>query len=486
MSKKITMSFLTLAIILFLFTSCKTDEKIYSYVNITGDVENQYVLDDYSEEFSWNEIEKKDNTYNGVLLKELVNYCNPKSEDFWVLLVSNDGLMARLNGNELEECYVVNNENGWCSVTFNHPVNSNIRDLQNIIIINKEIDLDKTVNIVSKDENIYSITPGDFYLKNYIIYNYLDGETSVNGSNTIKLYKQKKLISVEDILNGKVDEEIKRILIMTKDGGYYYSSDLGYLQLDGNKINFIIPEDRLAYYDIVGIMINPPQTSVMDTYYDSLYYLEKEQKVMILFVDGFGYHQYKYAVKNDYAPFIASLKEAKIANTVYKPVTNSGYAAMVTGVAPIDNGILDRSYRQPKVPTIFEEAIEMNKKTMLVEGESNIIEAGLTPIFSVDNNNDNETDEEVFDNALKAISEKPDLIMVHFHGVDDRGHKYGDLSDNTMEKIKTVDEYIKTLSSKWDGKIIIVADHGMHKKGSEGTHGYFRYEDLIIPYLIYN
>lgn len=481
MSKKIAMSFLTALIILFLFTSCNKEQDIFSSVNITGDVENQYTLEDYSEEFEWNQIEKKDRKYKGVLLKDLVKNSNPTSDDYSILLVGQDGLMAKLNGNELDECYIVNNEKGWCSVTFNHPINSNIKSLESIVITNNIKDLDNSINIISNNKNIYSITPGNFLLENYKIYNYLDGETSVEQKNNIMLYKQKKVIPLNTITN-----DINRVLVMTRDGGYYYSSKPGYLQLDGNKINYMLPEDRLVYYDIVGVLINPPQTSVMDTYYDTEYYLEKDEKVMIIFVDGFGYHQYKYAVKNGYAPYLASLKEAKIANTIYRPVTNAGYAAMITGKSPKENGIKDRDGRQPLVPTIFEKALEMEKKPMVVESYSCVIDTGITPILSLDNNKDNYTDDEVFDNAKKALEENPDLIMVHFHGVDDAGHCFGDFDERTMDKVREVDDYIKEISLNWDGKIILTADHGMHKKGNEGTHGYFRYEDIIIPYLIYN
>lgn len=481
MSKKIAMSFLTALIILFLFTSCNKEQDIFSSVIITGDVENQYTLESYSEEFEWNQIEKKDIKYKGVLLKDLVNKSNPISDNFSILLMGQDGLMAKLNGNELDDCYIVNNEKGWCSVTFNHPVNSNIKGLESIVIINNIDDIDNSVNIISNNKNIFSITPGNFLLTNYKIYNYLDGETSVDQKNDIMLYKQKKVIPLNEITNN-----INRILVMTRDGGYYYLSKSGYIQLDGNKINFIIPEERIIYNDIVGVLINPPQTTVMDTYYDAEYYLKKNEKVMIVFVDGFGYHQYKYAMENGYAPYLTSLNEAKIANTIYRPVTNAGYAAMITGKPPKENGIKDRDGRQPLVPTIFERALELDKKAMLVESYSCAVNTGITPILSLDDDGDKYTDDEVFDNAKIALKENPDLILVHFHGVDDAGHCFGDFDNRTMEKIKEVDSYVKEISSNWDGKIILTADHGMHKKGDEGTHGFFRYEDIIIPYLIYN
>jgi 2,3-bisphosphoglycerate-independent phosphoglycerate mutase len=76
------------------------------------------------------------------------------------------------------------------------------------------------------------------------------------------------------------------------------------------------------------------------------------------------------------------------------------------------------------------------------------------------------------------------MMFVHFHGLDDRGHDYGDMDQKTLEYIKTIDDYINELANHWDGKIIITADHGMHSTSESGSHGEFRFEDLIVPYVI--
>jgi predicted AlkP superfamily pyrophosphatase or phosphodiesterase len=76
------------------------------------------------------------------------------------------------------------------------------------------------------------------------------------------------------------------------------------------------------------------------------------------------------------------------------------------------------------------------------------------------------------------------LMVVHFHGIDDSGHSYGDLSAQTLERIRTTDGYVKDLVSRWSGKVIITADHGMHSTLEGGSHGEFRYEDMIVPYII--
>ena len=42
------------------------------------------------------------------------------------------------------------------------------------------------------------------------------------------------------------------------------------------------------------------------------------------------------------------------------------------------------------------------------------------------------------------------LMAVYFHGIDDSGHSYGDLSPK--RKVRTTDGYVKDLVSRWSGK----------------------------------
>jgi phosphopentomutase len=55
-----------------------------------------------------------------------------------------------------------------------------------------------------------------------------------------------------------------------------------------------------------------------------------------------------------------------------------------------------------------------------------------------------------------------------------------------MERLETIDSYIEKLASNWNGKIIITSDHGMHSTGEGGDHGEFRFEDMVVPYIIIN
>ena len=84
-------------------------------------------------------------------------------------------------------------------------------------------------------------------------------------------------------------------------------------------------------------------------------------------------------------------------------------------------------------------------------------------------------------------------FFIHLHGIDDVSHKYGPNSEETLFKIAQTDEWAGELFARWDGKIIVIADHGQHEtaEGSgdseyadyAGTHGAFLASDILVPLL---
>lgn len=219
----------------------------------------------------------------------------------------------------------------------------------------------------------------------------------------------------------------------------------------------------------------------MDVYYDTAYYLENNEDVLFIFIDGLSYHQYEYALENNLIPFLSTKDKAKEAAIIYRPVTNAGFVAMITGKPPIENVVYSRKQREIKVDSIFKFANDLNKKSILVEGDIGILDTEIPPTLNIDQDGDGYTDNEVFACAMDAVNDDYDFVFVYFHGVDGAGHTYGDLAEETMDKITEKDEYISKLVLNWKGKVIITADHGMHSTKKGGNHGEFRYEDMIVP-----
>ncbi|MDF1516046.1 MAG: alkaline phosphatase family protein, partial [Anaerolineae bacterium] len=165
-----------------------------------------------------------------------------------------------------------------------------------------------------------------------------------------------------------------------------------------------------------------------------------------------------------------------------------GTAALITGESSRINGVADRAVRNTDLETLFDAATTAGLRVAAVEGESlafNLRSAEIT--LSGDRDGNGRTDDNVLRNALQVINNRmPELLYVHFHGIDDAGHTYGPGAPEEIAVIREVDaavgEIIGVLPA--DTTVFIFADHGMHsveEQGRRGNHGHLTAEDMFIP-----
>lgn len=489
LNKSIITTIILMVMAIFLIGCNETIETttFHGYIpsfKIIGDLEEILLINDMKD-FSIVEIDVKGEKRSCLTLQELIDNTKPVTKEYELLLVGQDGLMAKIDGKGIEECYIgFSDENAWEFINLRHPVSSNIKKIKEVVVISKNENWDYGLNIINTEENIMNIKPGSLYSMNSSVFPYFEGNSSIkNQGNTYEtsIYTEQKILKIKDLISLSEGE---KILAMGALGEYKWIDEESYLKMVDNKIDLIEKEGKNKIEDVRGIFLNPTKGSIMDTYYDASYFLENEEKVLILFIDGFGYHQYLHAINNSYAPFLQKIKTAEKVTTVYQPVTNAGFATMITGKPPHENGVYSRKQRDLKVPSIFAAAENLKKSSILIEGDIKILNTEIEPILNTDRNKNGLTDDEVFESALENFKNDYDLMMIHFHGIDDMGHDNGDLHKKTMERISIIDGYIEELVKGWEGKVIITSDHGMHNTAEGGEHGSFRYEDMVVPYIL--
>ncbi|AKL94369.1 hypothetical protein CACET_c08610 [Clostridium aceticum] len=454
---------------------------------VIGDVEEVLMIRS-KEGFSLKEIEIDGETRQVLTLKELLHKAKPMTENIEILLVGQDGLMAKIDGGRVETCYInLSEENAWEFINPNHPISSNIKKVKEVVVISKDEDWDYGFNVITGEENIMNITAGQMYTMPKTLYANFHGTSSLDKEGHVyetTIYTEEKVIRLRDLVD---ISEGQRLLAVGDVGQYKFINADGYLKMVDNRIDLYEKDGKSKITDARGIMIDPPQVSIMDTYYDASHFLTKDEKVLILFLDGFGYHQYVYAMEKGYAPFLKELELAQKATTVYQSVTNAGFAAMITGRPPYESGVYSRSQRDLKVPSIFAVAKDLDKKSVLIEGDIKILNTEIEPLLNRDENNNGITCDEVYATALSHMDNEYDFMFIHFHGIDDMGHSYGDMHEVTLEMIKETDAYVRELVERWSGKVVITSDHGMHTTPEAergGNHGSFRHEDMIVPYIV--
>jgi len=211
-------------------------------------------------------------------------------------------------------------------------------------------------------------------------------------------------------------------------------------------------------------------------------------RVMLLFLDGFGYLRTTEALSAGLIPHLAALPQPLLGLTEYPPSTRVGTAALLTGAPPQVNGVDGRSTRSTEAETLFDVATAAGLEVVAVEGEALAFNLRGTEVqLSGDRDGNGGTDDNVLANALAVLKAgMPDLFFVHFHGIDDAGHTYAPGAPEEEAKIREVDAAVGQLLGALpdDTLVIIFADHGMHavqEEGRLGNHGNLVERDMFVP-----
>ena len=210
--------------------------------------------------------------------------------------------------------------------------------------------------------------------------------------------------------------------------------------------------------------------------------------VALIFLDGFGYIRYIEALEAGLIPHLSALDPPALGLAAYPPATSVSSAALLTGAPPDVNGVVTRGIRTTDIETIFDVVAAAGLRSVAVEGNALAFNLRNTEvILSGDRDGDGSTDDNVLANALAVLEQgMPDLLWVHFHGIDDAGHTYGPDAPEERAKIKEVDAAVGDLISALPPHtaVLIFADHGMHsvqEEGRSGNHGNLIDRDMLVP-----
>lgn len=217
----------------------------------------------------------------------------------------------------------------------------------------------------------------------------------------------------------------------------------------------------------------------------------RADQVLLLFLDGFGYLRYQEAEAAGLIPVLADLDPPLLGLTTYPPVTTVSTASLLTGAPPSIHGVETRGIRKTEQQTLLDNAAAAGLESAAVEGEALSFQLrGAEFQLSGDRDGDGGTDDNVLAHALEVIEEGwPDLLLIHFHGIDDLGHQYGPGAPEEQAKIREIDQAVgKILENIPSGTLVMIfADHGMHREfGGDrtGNHGHLIERDMLIPIWI--
>lgn len=221
---------------------------------------------------------------------------------------------------------------------------------------------------------------------------------------------------------------------------------------------------------VVGAFFLVPQTAVTDVHARTLAALA-HGRVLVLYIDGLGYSLYTRAR----LPFIHRMFACVSARTAYPPLTQPCMASMLTGTWPDVHGVLSRRDHTPRVPSLLAQP-----GAVLVEADSAPLCLEREPVLTLPEG-DEGVDAAVLRAALPLVRGDAPLVLVHFHGLDDLEHEYGDDPKALAPKLLELDRAAQALCEAFHGTVILCADHGAHRDGEAAGHGVFDYRDMFVP-----
>jgi len=177
-----------------------------------------------------------------------------------------------------------------------------------------------------------------------------------------------------------------------------------------------------------------------------------------------------------------------VIHSVMKSATAVNFATMLTGASPDIHGVTTRE--SPLVQeTVFDVMRETGLRSATAARAFSSLGMLISPHSDTPGIAESNLDADVTGIAVKRIGDGYNLVWVQFLGVDDAGHKYGPLSDESMEAVATIDRNLRIIleAARDNGySVIVLADHGQHESGVEshkGDHGTDMPEDIEVPFL---
>ncbi|MEL7567861.1 MAG: hypothetical protein AAGU27_23690 [Dehalobacterium sp.] len=416
-------------------------------------------------------------SYKTVKLAELINKASPQGRVKKIFFVASDGFTSAIEAEGWDQSYIsFSQKNGWIALNLHYPISANAKMIQEIVVVCDSGPAQNSFTLIS-GEKLLNYTVGQLYTEMLTSYPYFEGQATVEHEGITyasEVFTRRRVFRLGDLTS--LDREAK-VMLWGEKGEYQLADENGYFELCGNHINYIRPESREDLEMVRLAVINPPSVNITDTYYDALHYLKKGENVLVVTLGGLSYDTYQYAVKEGCAPFLT--KNARVAASmgVYPLKANVWLAAMLTGLSPAENGVLNEHDHTLPVNTLFSKAKETGKKALLLEADHLFAVDILSTVR--DDNGSGSTDDEIYARLLKSIDDGYGFIIARFDSIGSANMRFGKQSAQAEHAIAQIDSFLDEIASKWQGKIIVTAVPG---ENSGETVALSR-ESMCVPYF---
>ena len=213
--------------------------------------------------------------------------------------------------------------------------------------------------------------------------------------------------------------------------------------------------------------------------------------LVLLSIDGFAQRYITQYKPKTLMKLIEQGTSAKALLPVYPSKTFPNHLSIITGVYPINHGIVHNAFYHRKIEQVYKlgdgkndqrwltaeplwyiNEMQGNKSAVYFWPESETPINNQTPSYYFpykhSTPNKQRLDQIISWLRLPAV-ERPNFIAGYFASIDDAGHKYGENSPQLITAIHELDDllanFVAQINQEFNGQvnIVIVSDHGMTK-----------------------
>ena len=214
------------------WANCQPNPGYIPPLKVLGDVARVVKLEDPKQLGQIHNISHEGNNYQAMRLMDIIAEAQPIATAGQIYLVGNDGFTSSFPAEGLENSYIFfSAQNGWEAVNLKHPINSNVKMLKEIVVIAKECPPYFAITLIKPDKELFRITPGQLYKRDWLDYPYVEGQAVVENegkSYTSAVYTRRKVFRLTDFI--PIDEG-SRMLVMGVAGEHRFLENRGFFEL---------------------------------------------------------------------------------------------------------------------------------------------------------------------------------------------------------------------------------------------------------------
>ncbi len=215
------------------------------------------------------------------------------------------------------------------------------------------------------------------------------------------------------------------------------------------------------------------------------------KKTILILVDGMRPDAVEQTEERFTGEFVRSSCSYLDARTVMPSVTLPCHMSLFHSVTPERHGILTNVYTPQVRPVngLFEVLNGAGRKCAAFYNWEPLRDLGrpgsLAHSLFCNMDITADSDKKLTAAAKEYIEEaQPDFVFLYLGETDEKGHKYGWMTEEYMNAVANAWQCIRTVAEAFgeDYAIIVTADHGGHER----SHGLDISEDMIIPLILHN